>query len=172
MNFYTQNGWAGSNYDGNLRTKDIAPAARALLAPSSKAGEFDIKKSIIAKETKIREKHPDRIILIRHGNKYYICRKSAEMSLKVKSIYKYLTSLDGYIYFNNADLDKVLYELIRAGKRVLTCEKEEAEQRAEYLNGLTGENGIRIQPTQAECAYVKKSFLYSSYNGRKIGKLA
>ena len=24
MNFYTQNGWAGSNYDSKLQTKDVA----------------------------------------------------------------------------------------------------------------------------------------------------
>lgn len=49
--------------------------------------------------------------------------------------------------------------------------KEDAERRAEYLNGLTDGNG-RIRPTQAEAAYIKNGCLYSTYNGRRIGELA
>lgn len=27
------------------------------------------------------------------------------------------------------------------------------------------------QPTQADCAYIKNGVIYSSYNGKKIGKI-
>ena len=36
MNFYTANGWAGSNYDSNLQTKDVATKVRAAVSDSAK----------------------------------------------------------------------------------------------------------------------------------------
>ena len=41
MNFYTQNGWAGSNYDSKLSTKEIAAKeAEILNAHVSKNGRL------------------------------------------------------------------------------------------------------------------------------------
>lgn len=40
FNFYTQNGWAGSNYDQKLGTKEIAVKVRAFLKKSFRALNF------------------------------------------------------------------------------------------------------------------------------------
>lgn len=42
MNFYTQNGWAGSNYDSKLQTKDVAAKVRAFAKKNFPAFKFSI----------------------------------------------------------------------------------------------------------------------------------
>lgn len=42
MNFYTQNGWAGSNYDSKLSTKEIAAKVRAFAKKNFPAFKFSI----------------------------------------------------------------------------------------------------------------------------------
>lgn len=40
MNFYTQNGWAGSNYDSKLSTKEIAAKVRSYAKRISRSLNF------------------------------------------------------------------------------------------------------------------------------------
>lgn len=42
MNFYTQNGWAGSNYDSKLQTKDVAAKVRAFAKKNFPEFKFSI----------------------------------------------------------------------------------------------------------------------------------
>lgn len=42
MNFYTQNGWAGSNYDSKLQTKDVAAKVRAFAKKNFPAFKFSV----------------------------------------------------------------------------------------------------------------------------------
>ena len=43
MNFYTQNGWAGSNYDSKLQTKDIAKKVREFAKKNFPAFKFSVR---------------------------------------------------------------------------------------------------------------------------------
>lgn len=43
MNFYTQNGWAGSNYDNKLQTKDIAKKVREFAKKNFPAFKFSVR---------------------------------------------------------------------------------------------------------------------------------
>lgn len=43
MNFYTQNGWAGSNYDSNLSTKEIAAKVRAFAKKNFPGFKFSVR---------------------------------------------------------------------------------------------------------------------------------
>lgn len=43
MNFYTQNGWAGSNYDSKLSTKEIAAKVRSYAKKNFPGFKFSVR---------------------------------------------------------------------------------------------------------------------------------
>ena len=73
---------------------------------------------------KLKEKHPDRLLLFRCGDFYETYEEDAEASAKILGITLTKRSDDGtrMAGFPHHALDTYLPKLIRAGKRIAICD--------------------------------------------------
>ena len=84
-------------------------------------------KEILQSLKKIREKHPDAVVLLRNGGFYSMLGKDAHIAHSVLGLdLEPLTIISGVSFdasgFRFCELDNYLTKLVRAGFRVAICE--------------------------------------------------
>lgn len=89
---------------------------------------------IIQQFEKMKEKHPDAVLLFRHGDEYTSFREDADKLKEILGTKINKEQFDGkterYSSFPHSELDERLPKLIRAGERVAICE-EMTDQRSQ-----------------------------------------
>lgn len=95
------------------------------------ANGFNKHEALAGTEKRMREYHPNYIVLIRYNGMYYSYGESAKNVRLSDGVRNYITDPGDYICFPESLLDEVLTKLIKAGRGVLTCDIIEDKPRQE-----------------------------------------